>query len=166
MWCARLTVTAIAPLVTKRCRISKLRGGIGQTWPRSLPDGARTYRLRVAAQPPCTQFWSLIAYQPGARPLNEVATMLAVAIVGLAPRRSSPEQPELPSHRRGAAAFAEFARIAGRRPAWLLPLDVGEFLHRALAGGAPLGLAHVRGGIPEAHAVGKRFATATGFARR
>jgi hypothetical protein len=48
----------------------------------------------------------------------------------------------------------------------LLPLDVGEFLHRALAGGAPLDLAHVRGGIPEAHAVGKGLATATRFARR
>src|SRR5262245_38622314 len=47
-----------------------------------------------------------------------------------------------------------------------LPLDVGEFLHRAFAGGAPLALAHVRGGIPEAHAVGKRFATATWFAGR
>src|SRR5262245_33070788 len=50
----------------------------------------------------------------------------------------------------------------GRR----LPLDVGVFLHRALAGGAPLDLCHVRGGIPEAHAVSKRFATTTRFARR
>jgi hypothetical protein len=52
------------------------------------------------------------------------------------------------------------------RPDWLLPLDVGEFLHRAFAGGAPLNLTHVCGGIPEAHAVGERFATTTRFARR
>ena len=53
---------------------------------------------------------------------------------------------------------SEKARLAA------LPLDVGEFSHRAHAGGAPLDLAHVRGGIPEVHAVGKRFATATRFA--
>jgi hypothetical protein len=48
----------------------------------------------------------------------------------------------------------------------VLPLDVGVFLHRALAGGAPLNLGHVRGRIPEAHTVGKGFATATGLALR
>ena|SRR5215475_982771 len=78
-------------------------------------------------------------------------------------RRLSPE-PLLENAAAGTASapswvllFVEFARVAAR----LLPLDVGKFLHRALAGGAPLNLAHVRGGVPEAHAVGKRFATAT-----
>jgi hypothetical protein len=60
--------------------------------------------------------------------------MLAVAIVGLAPRRSSPEQPELPSHRRGAAAFAEFARIAGRSQPGCYHLTSGNsFIERLQA---------------------------------
>jgi hypothetical protein len=71
--------------------------------------------------------------------------------------------PEQRDRDRASCRFVQIARIPARAS---LPLDVGKFLHRALAGGAPLDLAHVRGGIPKAHAIGKRLATATRFARR
>src|SRR5262245_57321120 len=168
MWCALDGHGHCAARIQVLSRHQTARGSpIGRNlWARRSQD-----RLRV---PLSTRLHAvLVPHRPPARWRSHSMTLpprrsclLEVAIAGRRPWTITSRAAGTPIAPRVLLLFVEFARIAARRPVRLLPLDVGKFLHRALTGGAPLALAHVRGGIPEAHAVGKRFATATRFAGR